>query len=82
MINNFHKSVRQWSIIQSICRSPGYFWASAKFPGYFQDFTKFPGYFRDFTKFPGCFQDCGVGVGDFIPKARIFVSLQVAEHFF
>jgi hypothetical protein len=37
---------------------PGYFWASAKFPGYFWDFAKFP----------GCFQDCGVGVGDFIPK--------------
>jgi hypothetical protein len=21
-----------------------------------------------FAKFPGCFQDCGVGMGDFIPK--------------
>ncbi len=42
---------------------PGCFWASTKFPGYFRDFAKFPG-------FPGfrCFQDCGVGVGDFIPK--------------
>ncbi len=68
MINNFHKSVRQWSTIQIFCRSPGYFWISAKFPGYFRDFTKFPGYFRDFTKFPGCFQDCGLGVEDFIPK--------------
>ena len=48
MISNFHKSVRQWSTIQIFCRSPGYFWVSAKFPGYFRDFTKFPGYFRDF----------------------------------
>ncbi len=68
MINNFHKSVRQWSTIQIFCRSLGYFWVSAKFPRYFLDFTKFPGYLRDFTKFPGCFQDCGVGVRDFIPK--------------
>lgn len=47
---------------------PGYLLAFAKFPGDFRDFSKFPGDLRDFAKFPGCFQDCGVGVGDFIPK--------------
>jgi len=47
---------------------PGYLWAFAKFPGDFRDFSKFPGDLRDFAKFPGCFQDCGVGVGDFLPK--------------
>ena len=47
---------------------PGYLWAFAKFPGDFRDFSIFPRDLRDFAKFPGCFQDCGVGVGDFIPK--------------
>ena len=40
-----------------------------KFPGDFRDFAKnFQEISGIFAKFPGCFQDCGLGVGDFIPK--------------
>ncbi len=59
---------------------PGYLWAFAKFPGDFRDFSKFPGDLRDFAKFPGCSRIVGWGCPH--AQARIFVPLQVAEHFF
>ena len=72
MINNFHKSVRQGSILQIFCQS---FQSSLGLPLHFLDISGISLNFQDVSRIVGW-------GGRFHSQARNFLPLQVAEHFF